>query len=121
MLMAETKVYTGGCHCGQIRFEATADLSSVIACNCSICSTRGLLLAFVPVQSFALRAGGEDLSEYRFHKKVIRHQFCRACGVEAFARGTAPDGTEMIALNVRCLDGVDVAKLATTPVDGRSL
>jgi hypothetical protein len=48
--------------------------------------------------------------------------FCRTCGVEAFSRGTHDDGTVMIALNLRCLDGVDLDELdpAPSPYDGKS-
>jgi hypothetical protein len=45
--MADTKTYTGGCHCGEVRFEVNADLSGVIACNCSICQKSGVLWVFV--------------------------------------------------------------------------
>ena len=31
------------------------------------------------------------------------------------------DGKDVFAINVRCLDGVDIAKLEPKPVDGRSL
>jgi hypothetical protein len=37
-----------------------------------------------------------------------------------FARGRKPDGTEVVALNVSCIDGVELAKLAMTPIDGRN-
>ena len=33
---------------------------------------------------------------------------------------TNPKGEEMIAVNVRCLDDVDIAALKVTPFDGRS-
>ena len=32
-----------------------------------------------------------------------------------------PDGSPMVAVNARCLEGVEVAKLAPKPFDGRSL
>ena len=38
----------------------------------------------------------------------------------SFAHGKKPDGTEMVAVNVRCLAGVDIDKLTITKVDGRS-
>jgi hypothetical protein len=41
--------------------------------------------------------------------------------VGAFSRGTSPQGDEMVAVNVRCLDEVDVAALAPASFDGRSL
>jgi hypothetical protein len=37
-----------------------------------------------------------------------------------FARGNNPDGADVVALNVSCIDGIDLSKLAMTPVDGRS-
>jgi hypothetical protein len=52
---------------------------------------------------------------------VIHHLFCRYCGVASFSRGLSPSGKEMIAINVRCLDGIDVAALKPVPVDGKSL
>ena len=41
-------------------------------------------------------------------------------GVEVFARGSKPDGTEVVAVNVSCFDAVDLSKIKMTPVDGRS-
>jgi hypothetical protein len=40
--------------------------------------------------------------------------------MESFARGAMPDGTEMVAVNVRCLEDVDLESLKTTHYDGRS-
>jgi hypothetical protein len=119
--MPDTRTFVGGCHCGQVRFEVTTDLAQVISCNCSICAKRGLLLTFVAPQQFALRAGGHDLADYQFNKKVIHHQFCPVCGVESFAQGSKPDGTPMVAINIRCLEGVDIAALKPTPFDGKNL
>ncbi len=118
--MPETKTYTGGCHCGEVRFEVTADLSSVVTCNCSICQKRGALWTFVTPEHFALRAGSEDLKDYQFGKKTLHHRFCKSCGNEAFAEGKMPDGTPSVGINLRCLEGVDVDKLSPKLWDGRS-
>ena len=116
-----TSTYSGSCHCGKVRFEATADPAQAIACNCSICQKHGLILTFVGDGDFKLIAGESELGDYQFNRHVIHHRFCKTCGVEPFARGAKPDGTPMIAINVRCLDGVDVATLAPKPFDGRKL
>jgi hypothetical protein len=120
LAMPESKTYTGGCHCGMVRFECTSDLAMVTACNCSICTKKGLHFTFLSPKSFHLRAGEENLKEYLFNKHAIRHQLCADCGVEAFARGSKPDGTEVVAVNVSCIDGIELAKLQMTPVDGRN-
>ena len=106
---------------GHVAYEADVDLGQVISCNCSICRKRGALLAFVPEGSFRLKSGGEALTDYLFNKKVVHHMFCPTCGVGAFARGEMPDGTKIVALNVRCLDGVDLDTLKVQKVDGASL
>jgi hypothetical protein len=119
--MPEAKTYTGGCHCGKVRYEVTTDLAKVVSCNCSHCAKRGLLLTFVPAQQFRLLAGGDNLGEYLFNTKKIRHLFCRDCGIESFATGEGPGGAAMAAVNVRCLDDVDVATLTLTPFNGRDM
>jgi hypothetical protein len=62
-------------------------------------------------------AGGKDL---RGRLPLRRGALCATCGVESFARGRKPDGSEAVAINVRCLDGIDFNALKPTPVDGRS-
>ena len=119
--MSNLKTYRGGCHCGSVRFEVQTDLAGVIACNCSICSRVGSILAFVPVDRFQQLAGENAQTDYQFNTKNIHHLFCSTCGVRSFAQGTGPDGQPMVAINVRSLDGVDLDALQVTKVDGKSL
>ncbi len=112
------KTYTGGCHCGVVRYEVKTDLASIISCNCSHCFKKGLLLNFVEQDMFTLLSGEESLTEYNFNKKVIRHLFCRACGVQSFSYGiTFPK----VAINVRCLDDINIDTLTITPYNGKDL
>ncbi|MDR2214065.1 MAG: GFA family protein [Pseudomonadales bacterium] len=119
--MSDTTTYTGACHCGKVQFDVNTKLEGVMSCNCSHCARKGFLLAFVPAEQFTLRSGANGLTEYRFNKHVIAHQFCSTCGTQAFAHGVMPDGSAVCAVNVRCLDGVDVDALPVQKVDGKSL
>ena len=111
--------HTGGCHCGKVRFSADVDLSNpVIECNCSHCQRKGFLLAFGPRSAMTIEQGEDVLVEYRFNTGKIAHQFCPTCGVEAFAWGEAKDGSPTVAVNVRCLDGIDLSNLTRQPWDG---
>lgn len=112
--------HQGGCHCGKVRFEIEADIKEVISCNCSICVKKGHLLTFVPETSFKLLAGEDSLKSYLFNKKIIHHFFCANCGIGAFGAGAMPDGAKMRAINVRCLDQVDLSKFPVQHVDGKS-
>jgi hypothetical protein len=111
--------YTGGCHCGAVKYEVEMDLGKVMACNCSICGKSGTLLQFVPEDKFTLTSGDDSLTAYTFNKHVILHNFCKTCGIKSFARGKKPDGTAMVAINARCLDGIDVFALEVTQFNGR--
>ncbi len=117
--MNETTSHAGGCHCASVRYEVETDLKQVISCNCSICTKHGLILTFTPRSSFRLKSGQEKLTEYRFNKHHIQHLFCSGCGVESFALGAGPDGTEMAAINVRCLDNIDLTEIEPMPFNGR--
>jgi hypothetical protein len=120
--MAELKTYTGGCHCGAVRFSVDAEIERAIDCNCSICSKRGLRLAFTGAETFRLLSGEDTLSSYLFNTHRIDHVFCRACGVESFARGQNPKtGEAVIALNLRCFDEFDLDAVPTHKFDGASL
>ena len=119
--MPETQTYSGSCHCGRVRYEATVDLTQVLECNCSHCQRKGLLLTFISPSQFTLHSGEQDLTAYQSNKKIIQHLFCRTCGVQPFARGTMPDGSPAIAINLRCLEGVDLDALKPMPFDGRNM
>lgn len=112
--------YKGGCHCGKIAFDVDGEIDQVIECNCSICSKRGYLLWFVPRANLKLSTPVSELSTYTFNKHHIKHHFCPTCGVGPFGLGSDGKGNEMAAMNVRCLHGVDLAKLKIVPYDGLS-
>ena len=118
--MAEN-TYTGGCQCGRVRYEAKLDLEKpVMSCNCSMCGRSGTLLTFIPAAQFKLLSGEDALSDYQFNKHVIHHKFCNNCGIKSFALGKGKDDADMIAINARCLDDVDVDKLHVNKFDGKS-
>jgi len=113
--------YTGSCHCQKVKFEVELTIKEVLACNCSICQRKGTLLAFAPASQFKLLSGEGALTDYQFGKKSLHHYFCSTCGVTSFASGKMPDGTPTRAINVRCLDGVDISTIKIKNFDGRSL
>lgn len=112
--------YRGSCHCGHIAFEVEGELTGAMACNCSICSRRGSLLWFVPRDKLRLLTPEEDISTYTFNKHVIQHRFCPTCGMHPFGEGVDPQGNRMAAINIRCLENIDLASVPVQHFDGRS-
>ena len=112
--------YRGSCHCGKVAFEVEGELQGAMACNCSICQRKGSLLWFVPRAQFTLLTPEDAASVYTFHKHAIRHRFCPVCGIHPYAEGTDPQGQAMAAINIRCLEDIDLAAVPVTQYDGRS-
>jgi len=55
------------------------------------------------------------------NSSICSRSFCPKCGIHSFAYGVDPKGNKMAAINVRCLEGVDLDKLPAQRFDGRSL
>ena len=108
--------YKGSCHCGRIAFEADGEIKELLDCNCSICSKRGYLHWFLPHDKVQFKTPASNLATYTFKTGKYKHQFCPNCGVGPFVVGD-----EGIAVNVRCLEGVDPSKFKVNTFDGRSL
>ncbi|MGA9854674.1 MAG: GFA family protein [Gammaproteobacteria bacterium] len=113
--------YTGSCHCEKVRYQGEGELGKVTECNCSICRRRGHLLWFVPREKLHFITPESDLSTYSFNKHRIRHRFCPTCGSTTFGEGSDSKGNKMAAINVRCLDDVNLTSLTIKQFDGRSL
>jgi hypothetical protein len=115
-------LYKGSCHCGETAYEVEAEgeIGQVVECNCTYCSRKGYLLWFVPRDQLRLSTPESRLAVYTFNKHVIKHHFCTECGCAPFGLGVAPNGLETAAINVRCLEDVDLDKLKRVPFDGLS-
>ncbi|HET9652445.1 MAG TPA: GFA family protein [Usitatibacter sp.] len=113
--------HKGSCHCGRVAFEVEGEVDSGLACNCSMCSRRGSLLWFVPRDNLRLLTPESDVATYMFNKHVIRHRFCPSCGIHVFGEGKDPKGNRMAAVNIRCLEDIDVDRIPVKHFDGRSL
>jgi hypothetical protein len=109
--------YQGGCHCGRVRFELSAQIDTVIDCNCSICTKKGFLHLIVEPQQVHMLSPTDALSLYQFNTKTAKHYFCPVCGISAYyIPRSHPD---KIDVNVRCLEGVELEKLTIVPFNGR--
>ncbi|MEK7510997.1 MAG: GFA family protein [Patescibacteria group bacterium] len=112
------KTYTGGCHCGAVRYEVETDLEGVITCNCSHCHKKGFVLCAVDKDKFTLIQGADAQTLYQFGKKAIKHWFCSTCGTQSYAEG---DAFPKMMINVRCLDDVAIDTLTISEYNGKDI
>jgi hypothetical protein len=106
-MAAESKVYSGSCHCGKNSFSVKvsppldSDESKVINCNCSICSKNGYLFVFTDLSDLKWEKGGfDDMKAYKFGSQTLSHYFCTECG-GTFASTGSMGGVEKVGMNVR--------------------
>jgi hypothetical protein len=114
--MNTRRTYQGSCHCAQVSFELDATLNYLMECSCSLCRRTGALWHGASDANFRITAGENDLTLYQFNTLTARHYSCRRCGVHPFCRPRLDPGKW--AVNIRCIDGVDLAALPLRRFDG---
>lgn len=122
--------YRGQCHCGATRFEIEAEIDHVRECDCSICRRRGALIFRVPSDAIRFLTPLDRLAVYRWGTNSAADYFCPQCGIMPFRTPSAPTKEESAAgmarfegwaVNVRCLDGIDLDALPRIRIAGSKL
>ena len=112
--------YDGGCHCGTVRFSLTKKTAvrEAVACNCSLCRKKGILIVPAEEDEITVTAGREELTEYRFGTRTASHWFCRHCGIHVITRPRS--NPERLGVNARCFDDFLILEsdLTLVPFDG---
>ena len=100
-------IYKGSCHCALVQFEVRKQtpIDTLIECNCSVCTKKGILHTQVEDDEIVILSGEGEMTLYQFGTKVARYTFCPRCGCSAFHRSRGkPSG---YSVNARCLDDLD--------------
>ena len=100
--MTDTKITTGACLCGQVKFTITGPLRPIIYCHCEQCRrTSGHFVAATAAStdqlSFACDTG---LKWYR-SSNIAQRGFCSACGSSLFWQ---PDHGDYLSVMAGGLD-----------------
>ncbi len=112
----DTRVRTGQCHCGAVRFEVSlsSGFDSICRCNCSYCRMRGAVVAMAKAGEITFLEGEDMLTTYRFNTGSAEHFFCSRCGIYTHHRRRS--NRDQYGVNVACLDGVSPFDFAEVPV-----
>ena len=120
-------LHHGSCHCGAVRFEVEAEIDHVRECDCSICRRRGALNFRVAHDALRILTPIDAMAVYRWGSMTGADYFCRKCGILPFRKPGDLTASERAAghsefhgwaINVRCLDDVDLAGLPRRSVEG---
>lgn len=97
---------TGQCHCGSIRFTATADPAQVFACHCADCQviSGAPFRAVVPVPVGQVQLHGTPKQYVKVAASGNRRAqcFCGDCGTQLFA--TEADEPRTLNIRLGCVN-----------------
>ncbi|GMR56677.1 hypothetical protein PMAYCL1PPCAC_26872 [Pristionchus mayeri] len=113
-----TVVHQGSCHCGAVKWEATAPaVLTVYRCNCSICNKKKNEHFIVSSTCFRLISGEDSLTTYTFNTHQAKHRFCKVCGVQSFyiPRSNPTD----FGVMPHCIDSPTVERIEYIDFDGQ--
>jgi len=103
--MADTDVLSGGCLCGEVRFEAQGDPNSVSTCHCRTCQRASgadsVAWAGFPVHKITWM--GQEAATYQSSTGVTR-SYCPKCGSSL----SYQNEVRSIDLVVACLDNPEL-------------
>lgn len=88
MANERTKIVSGGCQCGAVRYAAYGEPASPSICWCRMCqkATGSLVGAFVDIKNTDLVWTRGEPARFRSSEAAERG-FCSACGTPLFYRG----------------------------------
>jgi hypothetical protein len=108
--------FSGGCLCGGVRYEITAQPITTRVCWCQVCQkiAAGNATVNVGFASACVRIEGElrDYVSIADSGNVMHRRFCPACGVHLFTGSEAR--AQMVFVRAGTLDDRALAKPAST-------
>jgi hypothetical protein len=93
-----SKVATGGCLCGAVRYEVARPLRGVVVCHCAMCrKAHGHIGAYTAAPKSALRLTESRGLKWYESSPIARRGFCDQCGGTLFWEGRGRDTVSIAA------------------------
>ena len=104
----DQKLTTGGCLCGQVRYEVKGALRGVVNCHCTMCQKlHGVFGAHAKARKVNIRITEDRGLAWYKTSDVARRGFCRNCGSSLFWEPFDYDATGILAGSLDGPTGLD--------------
>jgi hypothetical protein len=91
---------TGGCLCGEVRYEMTTDPLMCVTCHCKNCQRQAgsalSIIVGVPEGSVEIQGEVKTYNDTGDSGAIVQRQFCGDCGSPVFTRVEHPPGVMFI-------------------------
>ena len=95
---SQSKITTGGCLCGAVRYEVKGPLRNIVNCHCSMCQKlHGNFGPHSKARKIDIKFTNNDGLAWFKTSDVARRGFCRKCGSSLFWEPFDLDATGIIA------------------------
>ena len=95
------KTFTGGCLCGAVRFQITADPGPSRICWCRDCqriASNGTANVIFPSESIHVAGATGRYEKAADSGNTVTRRFCPACGTQLFSDSTGRPGLTVVRL-----------------------
>lgn len=83
--MSDTKIRTGGCHCGAVKIRLNGEARGIVNCHCGQCvTTHGHFAPYSNCAKSDLEITGEENITWYHASDEARRGFCATCGSQLF-------------------------------------
>jgi len=100
----------GSCHCGTVRIGVPHEPRELVACDCSLCSRRGMVWAHYPEGEVGIVGYTEP---YSWGDETICFCHCSKCGCTTHWHAIGERSGTM-GVNARLLDGFELTRNTAT-------
>jgi hypothetical protein len=106
-MQQQDKITTGGCLCGDVRYEVKGPLRNVVNCHCSMCQKlHGAFGAHSKARKENIRITNDAGLGWYKTSEVARRGFCRNCGSSLFWDPFELDATGILAGSLDNPEGI---------------
>ena len=105
-----TKIITGGCACGGVRYAVSGPLREIIACHCAQCRrTSGHFVAATACRRAHFSLLQQDSLQWYSALPGYRRGFCNKCGASLFFEETGGERVSIAAGSLDAPQGLHIA------------
>lgn len=106
-----TRVTTGSCNCGRVKWEAEGELRGIVACHCSQCRKQtGLFYAATNVADERLTLIEDSSLKWFQSSELAKRGFCDHCGSALFWKHRDDGFTSILAGSIDGPSGLEIVE-----------
>ena len=93
------RMYTGQCHCGNVKLTIQRLTQYATKCNCSLCRRYAALWGYLTDSDVNVAVGTFGLKSYEHGDRCISFKFCENCGCVTHYTSTPQSQSNRVAIN----------------------